>query len=110
MSLLFDENLAAKLVTHLADIYPGSTSAEDLGLRSAPDRSIWTEAIQRGLTIVTRDEDFIDLSTLRGHPPKVIFIGVGNCSTGQVESLLRWRADRIRRFLASEDLSCLELR
>ena len=110
MSLLFDENLSDKLAARLADLYPGSTSAEGLGLRSAPDGAIWTEAVQRGLSIVTRDDDFVDLSALRGHPPKIILIGIGNCSTGQIESLLRWRVEHIRRFLASDDLSCLELR
>jgi predicted nuclease of predicted toxin-antitoxin system len=108
--LLFDENLSDRLVARLADIFPGSTSTEALGLRSTPDGSIWTAAVERGLAIVTRDDDFVDLSALRGHPPKIIFIALGNCSTGQVESLLRWRAEHIRRFMASEDLSCLELR
>lgn len=104
------KNLSARLVARLLDVYPGSTSAEELGLGSAPDSSIWTEAVQRGLAIVTRDDDFLDLSALHGHPPKVIHIGVGNCSTGQIESLLRWRVEHIRQFLSSEDLSCLELR
>ncbi len=109
MSLLFDENLSAKLATRLSDIFPDSVSAEFLQLRSQPDSSLWAEAMQRGLAIVTQDDDFVHLSALNGHPPKVVHIAVGNCSTGQIESLLRWREEQVRRFLASENLSCLEL-
>ncbi|MBS0169692.1 MAG: DUF5615 family PIN-like protein [Nitrospira sp.] len=32
--------------------------------------------------LVTRDEDFLRMSLLRGAPPKVIWITLGNCSNG----------------------------
>ena len=38
--LLFDENLAARLVAELADLYPGSVHVGDQGLASGSDRAI----------------------------------------------------------------------
>jgi predicted nuclease of predicted toxin-antitoxin system len=110
MSLLFDENLAPRLASLLKDLFPGSTSADDLGLRSASDEDLWSYAAGNRLAIVTRDADFVERSALRGHPPKIIWVTVGNCSTAQVESLIRWRAREIPDFLAAADAACLELR
>jgi len=43
----------------------------------------------RRYTIVTKDSDFGDLSVLRGFPPKVIWVRLGNCTTRQIEDLIR---------------------
>ena len=110
MSLLFDENLSPRLAAALRDLFPGCTSADDVGLRSAPDEALWTYAATNGLAIVTTDADFVDRSALRGHPPKIIWITVGNCSTAQIESLFRWRVSEILAFLGADEPACLELR
>jgi len=39
--------------------------------------------------IVTKDADFSELSLLLGFPPKVLWIRRGNCSTRDIEILLR---------------------
>ena len=79
--LLFDENLAARLVAELGVLYPGCTHVGDQGLASGSDRAIWQHARDHGLIIVSKDEDFQRLSVLYGAPPKVIWIGLGNCSS-----------------------------
>jgi predicted nuclease of predicted toxin-antitoxin system len=56
--LLFDENLAARLVTALAEPYPGSVHVRDAGLAPASDRAIWEYAREHGLVIVSKDEDY----------------------------------------------------
>ena len=63
------------------------------------DRAIWAHAATNGFVLVTKDEDFQRLSLLQGAPPKVIWIGLGNCSTADVEQLLRRRHDEIVQFL-----------
>jgi predicted nuclease of predicted toxin-antitoxin system len=50
--------------------------------------------------IVSKDEDFHHLSFLRGAPPKVIGLSLGNCSTARLENLRRERFDEITRFAA----------
>ena len=53
-----------------------------LALQAAPDVAIWSEAQQRGATIITRDEDFIAGSRGRFSRPivPVAWIRIGNTS------------------------------
>jgi len=60
-----------------------------LGIDQASDDQVWELARQDGYTIVTKDSDFGDLSVLRGFPPKVIWVRLGNCTTQQIEDLIR---------------------
>lgn len=43
MRLLFDQNLASRLVRSLADLYPDSVHVRDVGLASADDGRLPTE-------------------------------------------------------------------
>ena len=107
--LLFDENLAARLVVELADLYPGCVHASDRGLVGGSDQAIWQHARDHGLVIVTKDEDFQQLSVPYGAPPKVIWIRLGNCSTADIIRLLRGRRSEINRFVADGDAGFLAL-
>ncbi len=89
MKLLFDQNLSPRLVEHLSDLYPGSEHVYRVGLDRASDAVLWDYARHNAFTLVTQDADFSEMSGLRGHPPKVIWIRLGNCSTAQIESILR---------------------
>jgi predicted nuclease of predicted toxin-antitoxin system len=110
VNLLFDQNLSHWLCGELADLFPGSVHVRDVGLREAADSTIWAYAVQRGFAIVTKDADFRQRSFLQGHPPKVIWIAIGNCSTRAIAGLLRRRALEIEGFLADEQKSFLALR
>jgi uncharacterized protein (DUF433 family) len=68
--LLFDENLAERLVPALADLYPDCVHVHNRRLASAADRAVWQHAQDQGLIIVTEDEDFQQLCVLHGPPPK----------------------------------------
>ena len=107
--LLLDENLAARLVLYLADLYPGCAHVGDRGLAGSSDKAIWEYARGHGLVIVSKDEDFQRLSVLYGPPPKVIWIGLGNCSTADIIRLLRERRGEIDRFVADEEAAFLAL-
>ncbi len=89
MKLLLGQNLSPRLVARLADLFPDSQHVSDLGLERASDRAVWDYARDHGYLIVTRDSDFSELSVLRGSPPKVLWVRIGNCTTGQIEALLR---------------------
>lgn len=39
--------------------------------------------------IVTKDADFSELGLIKGFPPKIIWIRRGNCSTREIETILR---------------------
>lgn len=70
MKLLLDENLAARLVRDLADIYPESAHVSTLGLGGAADRAIWDRAAADGFVLATKDEDFHRLSVLFDSPTR----------------------------------------
>ena len=98
MKLLFDENLSYRLATQLADVYPGSVQVRDAGLLGAEDAVIWRYAVEHAFLIVSKDTDFYERSVLRGSPPKVIWLRVGNVSTRTIAGLLRARYILIRHF------------
>jgi predicted nuclease of predicted toxin-antitoxin system len=109
MKLLFDHHLSRKLVGRLEDLFPGSSHVVFHGLSDAEDSAIWAFAGQEGYAIVTKDSDFNDLSALRGAPPKVIWIRIGNCTTAEVAILLRRHAPAITHFLAHTTERMLEI-
>jgi predicted nuclease of predicted toxin-antitoxin system len=74
------------------------------------DLKIWDYASQNDYTIVTRDSDYNDLSLVRGFPPKVIWIRRGNCSTSEIENLLRSATSDIQDFFQNPALGVLTLR
>jgi predicted nuclease of predicted toxin-antitoxin system len=89
MRLLFDHNLSPRLMHRLADLYPDTSHVSRVGLERASDLAVWTYAQTSDYIIVTKDTDFSDISVLRGFPPKVIWLRLGNCTTGDVERTLR---------------------
>jgi predicted nuclease of predicted toxin-antitoxin system len=107
--LLFDENLAGSLVTALSDLYPGSAHVSVVGLAATRDRAVWAYAAANGFVLVTKDDDFHRLSVLLGAPPKVIWIGLGNCSTADVARLLRSRHEEIAQFVEHAEATFLAL-
>ena len=74
MKLLFDHNLSYKLVARLADLFPNSEHVRNVNLHEADDRPVWEYARAHGFAIVSKDEDFHQLSFLYGAPPKVVWV------------------------------------
>ena len=89
MKLLLDQNLSFKLCQALADVFPGSSQVQSVGLAEADDRAVWQHAKMNSFVLVTQDSDFADMAALYGHPPKVIWLRCGNQSTQTIEKLLR---------------------
>ena len=95
MKLLFDQNLSPQLAARLSDVFPGSLHVRELGLERAPDEDVWRIALERGLAIVTRDSDFQERAQIVIEAPRIVWIRRGNCSTAEIEGLLRNAAARI---------------
>ena len=110
MKLLLDQNLSARLVQALQDLYPGSAHVKDVGLESADDTAVWEYAQTHGFTIASKDFDFWELSFTLGQPPKVVWVQLGNCTTSDVEAALRRRYNDITAFERNERESFLTLR
>jgi predicted nuclease of predicted toxin-antitoxin system len=109
VKLLFDQNLSPWLCRTLSGVFPNSVHVREVGLREADDAVIWDYAARHGFAVVTKDADFRQRSFLLGHPPKIVWLRLGNCSTKAIEALLRSRAPEIEVFLADEQKSFLGL-
>ena len=98
MKLLFDENLSPRLIEHLADLYPNCMHVREAGLERAPDAAVWSFAREKAFSIVTKDADFGEMSVLLEFPPKVIWLRRGNCSSSEIEMILRTQYDAVVAF------------
>jgi predicted nuclease of predicted toxin-antitoxin system len=109
LKLLFDENLAPGLIVALGALFPGSAHVHSLGLGAADDAAVWQYARDHGFMIVTKDADFHERSTVLGYPPKIVWIRRGNCSTRDIERILRNHVDDLRNLHESASAGVLEL-
>jgi predicted nuclease of predicted toxin-antitoxin system len=109
VKLLFDQNLSPRLVGRFSDLFPDSQHVRDVGLSEAEDPEIWDFAASNHFAIVSKDNDFVQLALLRGAPPKVIRLHVGNCTTARVESVLRSGSEAIVAFGRNSEASLLVL-
>ncbi len=109
MKLLFDQNLSWRLPEKLADLYPDSKHIREFGLKKSKDIDIWEYAKSNGFVIVTKDTDFQQRSLLYGHPPKVVWLRVGNCTVQTIEDLLRRYSPVIHYFGSDPVKSYLSL-
>jgi predicted nuclease of predicted toxin-antitoxin system len=109
MKLLFDENVSYKLVELLADIFPDSLHVRTVGLKAAVDSLVWDYAKSNDLMIVSKDSDMHQRSFVLGSPPKVIWLRLGNCSTSDIERLLRRNFAVIKLFSETAEASFLSL-
>lgn len=109
MKLLFDENLSPSLPEQLQDIFPGSVHVHQCGLGQSDDSLVWEYAKSQGFLIVSKDSDFQDSSMLQGPPPQFIWIKTGNCTTTQIENLIRAQSVIIHEFGSDQSQSLLIL-
>ncbi len=109
MKLLFDNNLSHKLATRLDDIFPCSTHVMIENLDEAEDKDIWEFAKKNGFTIVTKDADYNEINLVRGFPPKVIWLRIGNCKISDIEGIIRKNAIIISEFDKNQKLGIIEI-
>ena len=107
MKLLFDQNLSPRLIRRLDDLYPDSNHVYLIGLDTSPDPIIWQYARDNEYIIVTRDADFGDLNVVLGFPPKVIWIRRGNCTTDEIESILRINYEAVQSMAEDEEVGMI---
>ena len=109
IKLLFDQNLSPRLVNLLTDLYPDSNHLHNLGLDTAEDAVVWQYARENDFIVVTKDADFSELVSIKGFPPKVIWIRLGNCKTNDIENVIRSNHQNIRMFSLDDNLGILIL-
>ena len=105
MKFLIDQNLSFKLCSKLRDIFPEIIHTNDVALDTATDEEVWLYAKLNSCILISKDSDFIEKAVIMGHPPKIIWIKAGNCSTDKIEFLLRQNQKLIENFVADKENS-----
>jgi len=109
MKLLLDENLSDRIIPRIDDLFPDSQHVKTLGLTNTDDAVIWEYAKANDFVIVSKDADFHQRSLLFGHPPKFIYLRIGNSPTAKIVQILRDHFETICQFIAREGESILIL-
>lgn len=110
MKLLFDEHISFRAVRSMLDVFPDAKHLRFFGLEESADAVIWNFAKKEGYAIITKDDDFRELSMTFGHPPKVVWLKTGNLKSSELAGFLWAKADVLAEFIESADESLLVLR
>jgi predicted nuclease of predicted toxin-antitoxin system len=91
-------------------LYPDSAHVKALALNNTDDGIIWEYARTNDFAIVSKDSDFYQRSLLYDHPPKFIYLRIGNSPTSEIVQILRDNFDTIGQFEigASESILVLQ--
>jgi len=109
VKLLLDHNVSHKLCATSSDLYPESSHTRFLHFERAADPEIWFHARTHGFIVVTKDKDIAEFAVLKGAPPKVVWLRMGNCSTRAVEAALRENFEKISALAEHAERIVLEL-
>ncbi len=98
---LLDENLSRKLLDKLNPVYQNITHVAVEGLQQKNDTDIWQFAKSGHYIIITKDNDFTDMSHLFGCPPKVVKLNCGNRTSDYIGGILSTGYELIKNFAES---------
>ena len=76
-------------------------SLVSLGLRDANDLDVFYAARTAGATIMSKDQDFVDLVLMHETPPQIIWVTCGNTSNAFLRNLLQRVFPQILQLLES---------
>ena len=110
MKLLIDANLSYKLADKLKPFFEECFHVDYIGLQvPARDIEIWNYAKENNLIIVTNDEYFLNLLNVKGFPPKIVLLRMGNQRTIFIADLLVTHLAEIEALNNDISLGALEL-
>jgi predicted nuclease of predicted toxin-antitoxin system len=91
---LLDNNLSFRLAGQLQKYGIEVEHVGRCGLSDVDDAQIFQYAGAHDMILISKDDDFLDLAAMRGRPPLVVKLDIGNLSTSATLAvLLRNKAD-----------------
>lgn len=87
MRFLVDAQLPPALARMIAAKGFQAEHVYDLGFGEAEDSTVWDYAKRENAVIVTKDEDFILIASIRPDGPAIVWVRLGNTTK---QALLRW--------------------
>lgn len=109
MKLLLDQNLSYRILKKITSRFPHSKHVAAVGLECASDIEVWEYAKANGYTIVTKDSDFNDLCTLKGFPPHIIWLRLGNSRSETAANALLQHADELYNLFKEHKEGLIEI-
>ena len=106
------QKISYRLTKHISDKFPKAKYLSELGLADSTDMTVWKFERSNSYTIVTFDSDFYDLSMVKGCPPKITWLRIGNATSARIVKVSNEDFELIKAFLTDnsyKDLSCLEI-
>jgi predicted nuclease of predicted toxin-antitoxin system len=90
MTLWIDAQLSPYIALWVNENFPElrAQSLRSLNLRDANDYGIFQQARKAGVTLMSKDQDFVKLIELYGTPPKLLWITCGNTSNVRLCEIL----------------------
>jgi predicted nuclease of predicted toxin-antitoxin system len=85
-----DAQLSPALAEWINEQFPEyeAYSLRQLGMPDASDKQIFERAFRDGATVMTKDDDFLQLAHDKGEGPKIIWITCGNTSNQKMKQIL----------------------
>jgi len=109
VNLLFDQNISPRILKILPSEFSNCQQVRFIGLEDSSDYEIFQYAKNNNFAVVTFDADFVDLNTIYGTPPKIVYLNTGNLTTKSVSNLLTDNILRIHHYMKSDSDDILEL-
>jgi predicted nuclease of predicted toxin-antitoxin system len=97
---LVDAQLPLALAVWLREAGHEAEHVDDAGLREAEDAAVWAHALQGGVIIVTKDEDFAARSTKAASTPVIVWLRVGNTTNRALRAWIEPRLPGIVQLVA----------
>lgn len=95
MKFWLDAQLPPSLATWLCGRFSVEVTAlREMGLRDAPDITIFQAAKHDGIVVVTKDRDFVELVQRLGTPPQILWLTCGNMTNKHLQHLLEHTFDK----------------
>jgi predicted nuclease of predicted toxin-antitoxin system len=106
MKLWIDAQLSPMLAKWISENFANieATAVRDLGLRDAEDSVIFFSAREAAATVLTKDNDFLELQRRLGVPPKIIWVTCGNTSNANLKEILAKNLQQAVELLESGEI------
>jgi predicted nuclease of predicted toxin-antitoxin system len=108
MKLLLDENISYRVLKIISSGFPDSIHVSDVS-DLKQDSAIFLFAKENQYSIVTFDEDFFELQTMKGYPPKVVWLRFGNSNNLKVANKLLDNQQKIKDLILDPDKGTIEI-
>ncbi len=82
--ILVDNQLPVALAHWLRGKGCDAEHVSALGMGQVPDAAIWAHAAKTGSAIISKDEDFAQMTLVRSESVAVVWLRVGNCRTAHL--------------------------